>query len=514
MSSIQFSTENIYVINTYSPCEGNEKIHFLNYLTDVVYDYIDSSEHVICLGDFNIVMNNALDIVSGLPHSQNIVNHFNQCVSAMGLTDVWRLKHPTARNHTWRRYTPSAARRLDYILVGDGLLPLVTSSNIQSIGFSDHRAVTCSFAFATFKRGQSRYKINTSLLTDNDYLTLINKTINDSIEKHNSLDPHLKWEMIKADIREVIRQFSKHKESLKRKDITNLISELNDLEETLNSNPLNSDIKREIQNIKSKLEIFQSHKAKGAQIRSRIKWIEEGEKNTKYFLGLEKLHAKNNTLTSITDSDGNKIRDEIEILQGIKSYYANLYSETKSSEETVKSFNDFCQNLKVPQVSEEDKHICDENITESEVLNAINKMRCGSSPGVDSIPLEIYKQFWEVLKTPLIECYNHSFENGALSPSQNQGVLSLIHKGKELEREYIKNWRPIAITNVDYKIIAKLLALRLQSVVDSIVGNNQFGFIPGRNIAQLLRQVDDLFDYIKESRQEGIMLSIDFEKSL
>ena len=47
---------------------------------------------------------------------------------------------------------------------------------------------------------------------------------------------------------------------------------------------------------KQKLEILQIDKAKGAQIRSRVKWVEEGERNTKYFCNLEKYRGKKKIL--------------------------------------------------------------------------------------------------------------------------------------------------------------------------------------------------------------------------
>ena len=58
----------------------------------------------------------------------------------------------------------------------------------------------------------------------------------------------------------------------------------------------------------------------------------------------------------------------------------------------------------------------------------------------------------------------------------------MMHKRKDTAREYINNWRPITLTNVDYIILTKLLVTRLQGVIKKIKHENQSGFIKGRNI--------------------------------
>ena len=48
--------------------------------------------------------------------------------------------------------------------------------------------------------------------------------------------------------------------------------------------------------------------------------------------------------------------------------------------------------------------------------------------------------------------------------TQKRAVITLIHKGKQLPRDDLNNWRPISLTNSDYKLLAKSLAIRLSSV--------------------------------------------------
>ena len=126
-----------------------------------------------------------------------------------------------------------------------------------------------------------------------------------------------------------------------------------------------------------------------------------------------------------------------------------------------------------------------------EILNALKNMNNDSSPGSDSIPTEFYKFFWPQIKDPLFNSFKSALSSKSLSTSQRRGILSLIHKGNNSDKNDLKNWRPISLMNADYKILTKLLALRLQGIVQYLVNENQSGFIKGRNISHIIREIDD-----------------------
>ena len=82
---------------------------------------------------------------------------------------------------------------------------------------------------------------------------------------------------------------------------------------------------------------------------------------------------------------------------------------------------------------------------------------------------------------------NEGFDKGIMASSHRRGIITLIHKGKELSRENLSNWRPITLVNVDYKIATKALAKRLQNVISSIIDTDQSGYIKGRYIGENAR---------------------------
>ena len=100
-----------------------------------------------------------------------------------------------------------------------------------------------------------------------------------------------------------------------------------------------------------------------------------------------------------------------------------------------------------------DQATCEGLITEKEVLNVLKNMKNGKSPGRDGYTAEFYKFFWKDIGNFVLESLNKSFTTGELSIAQKQGPITLLPKGNK-PRELIKNWRPITLLNVDYKLLS------------------------------------------------------------
>ena len=100
--------------------------------------------------------------------------------------------------------------------------------------------------------------------------------------------------------------------------------------------------------------------------------------------------------------------------------------------------------------------------------------------------------FWRQFKFPLFKSLQNSIEIVELSTSQRRGIVNFIHKGNTSDRYEFKSWRPIILTNVDYKIFTKLLAVRLQKTIKAIIHENQSALMKGRNMSSHLRLIDDV----------------------
>ena len=112
----------------------------------------------------------------------------------------------------------------------------------------------------------------------------------------------------------------------------------------------------------------------------------------------------------------------------------------------------------------------------------------------------------------LLRSYNSAFTKGELSTSQKLGIISLLPKGDK-PRQFLKNWRPISLLNVSYKILSGAIAKRIKTVLPNIIHENQKGFLSGRFIGENTRLLYDLIQICNEKNIPGIILMIDFEKA-
>ena len=110
--------------------------------------------------------------------------------------------------------------------------------------------------------------------------------------------------------------------------------------------------------------------------------------------------------------------------------------------------------------------------------------------------MEFYRTFWDILSQLLIDSYNEAFRDGSLSDSRDIVVMSLIFK-KNYSSD-IKNYRPVSLANIDYKILAFVLANRLQNVPSKLISHDQTDYVIGRFIGFTIRKTLDVIDYLEK----------------
>ena len=96
---------------------------------------------------------------------------------------------------------------------------------------------------------------------------------------------------------------------------------------------------------------------------------------------------------------------------------------------------------------------------------------------------------------------------------QKQGVITCLPKPNK-SRHYLKNWRPISLLNVVYKLASSAISNRLKTGLDQLINQDQKGFIAGRFTGENVRLINDVLFETKNQDILGMILSIDFEKSI
>lgn len=155
---------------------------------------------------------------------------------------------------------------------------------------------------------------------------------------------------------------------------------------------------------------------------------------------------------------------------------------------------------------------CEGQISLAECSQALKHMKNRKSPGSDGFSVEFYNFFWKDIGIFLWRSIKYGYDNQTLSNFQRQGIITCIPK-EGRDRHYLKNWRPISLLNVDYKIAASAIAYRMKQVLPDIISNTQTGFLKNRFIGENTRILYDLMNYCEVNELPGLLVTVDFEKA-
>jgi hypothetical protein len=249
----------------------------------------------------------------------------------------------------------------------------------------------------------------------------------------------------------------------------------------------------------SRQEVFWQEKA-------RLNWHLEGDRNTKYFHKLTKIKTSTKTITSLQD-DEHVLTDQSHIADHIVTYYKNLFST-----------NFVLQDSRL--VDEVIPHLVTDDVNEiltmlpsaEEIKAAVFALNKDSAPGPDGFGAFFFQHYWEIVHKDVINPVLEFFTSGWILPGYNSNIIALLPKIPDAHS--IDQYRPIAMANFKFKIISKIIADRLASIMPSLVSEEQKGFIHERNIKDCLCTASEAINLLQNKSFGGnLALKIDITKA-
>ncbi|CAM8914616.1 unnamed protein product [Rhodiola kirilowii] len=141
-----------------------------------------------------------------------------------------------------------------------------------------------------------------------------------------------------------------------------------------------------------------------------------------------------------------------------------------------------------------------EDISEEEVRRAVFNMSPLKAPGVDGFPALFYQKNWGNVRGYVVAYVREFWMNGVLDDRFNKTLIVLIPKKKDADR--MEDLRPISLCNVAIKIITKILAARLQGILDKVISASQSAFIKGRIITDKFIVAHEISHFLKRCRSQ------------
>ena len=266
-----------------------------------------------------------------------------------------------------------------------------------------------------------------------------------------------------------------------------------------------------IQEAHQHLQDIDNYKISGSIIRSKEKMILEQEKPNKFFFDQEKQKQKQKTIKQLETIENDKIitlTNDFQILNYCKKFFSDLYTKTQTNAQIQEKL---LNPLKAKITNEDNKKLT-QQITFAELKTAIFQLENGKSPGIDGIPIEFYKSYYEYIKNDLLQLYNSIlFGNDNLTTSMNQAIITLLPKNDK--KENLKNWRPISLLCSDYKILTKILSNRLKPTLQHAISIEQTCGIPNRSIFSNLFTIREIINHSNTKNINSFIISVDQEKA-
>ncbi|XP_057871389.2 uncharacterized protein LOC131077832 [Cryptomeria japonica] len=242
--------------------------------------------------------------------------------------------------------------------------------------------------------------------------------------------------------------------------------------------------------------------------KSRIDWLQEGDRNTSFFHNSVKARRQGSSFSMLLSSDGTQLSSCGEISREAVNYFSNLFTrEDIPARSEKRAILDSIPCL----VSDEMNGALLGPILLLELEKVVFSMKKGKAPGPDGFPIEFFQEFWEIIKFDLLEVVQGSLRNKQMLKSLNSTFLALIPKKEGANR--MDQFRPIALCNVVYKIITKLIAERLKPLLGALISTEQGGYVEGRQILDGVVIASEVIHSMASSKERAMFIKLDMAKA-
>ncbi|XP_019198912.1 PREDICTED: uncharacterized protein LOC109192673 [Ipomoea nil] len=241
--------------------------------------------------------------------------------------------------------------------------------------------------------------------------------------------------------------------------------------------------------------------------KSREEWISSGDRNTTYYHAAATVRKSRSSVHRLLDDNGVWISDASEMRSHVRNFYSQLFLGESNGILGGGLHANF------PRLREIDWACFNRAVSKEEVHNALKDMKPFKAPGPDGFQAGFYQHMWPKTGDDVFRLVQQAFLTGVLPEGLNDTLIALIPKVKGPET--IKQFRPISLCNVSYKIITKTITNRLKLILPKIVGPYQSSFVPGRQITDNVLIFQEVMHTMrgKQGAKGYMAIKLDLEKA-
>ncbi|KAI0524614.1 hypothetical protein KFK09_003991 [Dendrobium nobile] len=259
------------------------------------------------------------------------------------------------------------------------------------------------------------------------------------------------------------------------------------------------------------IEELQSKEANAAKMdtwwrqRAKVKWLNEGDRNSRFFQAYASARRNSNYIAKIKDENGEIVEDQHQIEEVMIQFFKNKWK--------YRSCN--LQDLPAPwkMLKNGDRDMFNKAFTIQEMEDVIKSSGCNISPGNDGITFAFFKAYWEIIKLDFWNAINYLFQMAFMDPKWKETIIVLSSRiNNPLSPN---NFRPIGLCNSVYKLAAKMLMNRLSPCIPKLISSEQDAFVKARTLSEHVLVAQKIMHKFKISKfKKGLVaFKIDIEQA-
>lgn len=225
--------------------------------------------------------------------------------------------------------------------------------------------------------------------------------------------------------------------------------------------------------------------------RARANWLRLGDKNTSFFHRLASMRKKKrNSIVELKCDDGRTICSDDEIGEEASNFFQNLFTSNTFGDSTyiVSGIHSIITN--------EDNESILAQFTEEEIFATLKSMAPTKASGFDGYLAIFFQKVWKTVRSDVVQFCLDALNTGNSISSAN--VIEIVLISKTQNPNLLVNFRSISLCSVLYKLMANVLANRLQHLIGKCVYIAQSAFVPGRLITDNVLLGYELLDTFRK----------------
>ena len=241
------------------------------------------------------------------------------------------------------------------------------------------------------------------------------------------------------------------------------------------------------------LSIYQNEERNFIQ-KSKLNWLSLGDENTGFFHRFLNAKKRRNLITELKNDDGVVSTSFRDIERLVLEFFESLYTRIPGDRFIPINSNWSC-------VSSIQNEALVTQFSVEEIFKALKALGNNKAPGPDGFTVKFLITQWSIFKDIFKSLMSDFHRNGRLNACIQENFICLVQKKENVT--LVKDFRPISLTTLAYKVVAKVLSERLKQVMDAIISPTQSAFIEGRQILDPILIANEAVEDYRAKRKKG-----------